>query len=206
MCWFHKARLQISRDCHRCEHDCKHFYHHRPDKENVFPCYLALLSCSNSESKQLSQDVSEHAGLSQGWSFHHPQQCPKCWIFVNLVIIGNECDFKGLETAQVIREKRRQKNNAAPSPSKFTWQPGLTLCSAELDSEMKSCPVLLSLQTLQQVLCDAGQVTVTLSIFSEELDFKPSQASAKDRHAQVLKEDLIWNQVNLFLLPLPLKR
>lgn len=27
--------------CHQCEHDCKYFYHHRPDKENVLPHYLA---------------------------------------------------------------------------------------------------------------------------------------------------------------------
>lgn len=58
---------------------------------------------------------------------------------------------------------------------------------------MKSCPVLLSLlslQTLQQVLCDTGQVAVTLGIGSEELNFKSPQASAKDGHAQVLKEEL----------------
>lgn len=70
-----------------------------------------------------------------------------------------------------------------PQVSKISWQSEPTLCSAEPVSEMKSCPVLLSplsLQTLQQVLCDIGQVTVTQGIGSEELDFKSSQASAKD--------------------------
>lgn len=53
------------------------------------------------------------------------------------------------------------------------------LCSAKLVSEMKSCPVLLSLvslQTLQQVLCDPGQGTTNLGIGPEELNFKSSHA------------------------------
>lgn len=172
---------------------------------------FSLLSC---QSPALTQNQSGSLKMyqstwspSQGWSFHHPQQCPKYWKFVNLVITGNGCDCKGLERAQVMWEKRRKKNNADPSP-KISWQSGPTLCSAEPGSEMKSCPVLPSLvplQTLQLVQCDRGQVTVTLGISSEELDFKSSQTSAKDWHAQVLKKELIWNQLNLFLLPLPLK-
>lgn len=38
---FHRARLQMARDCHRGEQDCKHFYHHRTEKEEVFLHYLA---------------------------------------------------------------------------------------------------------------------------------------------------------------------
>lgn len=159
------------------------------------------LTANQSSSLKMSQSMQ---GLSQGWSLHHPQQCLKYWKFVNLVVTGDGCDCKGLKRAQAIWEKGRKKNNAATSPSKISWHSGPNLCSAEPVSEMGSCPVLpslVSLQTLQQVRCDNGQVTVTLSISSEELDFKSYQASAKDWHAQ----ELIWNGRNLFFLPRPLK-
>lgn len=53
------------------------------------------------------------------------------------------------------------------------------LWSAELVPEIMSCPVLLSLvslQTLQQVLCNPGQGTINLGIGSKELNFKSPHA------------------------------
>lgn len=76
-------------------------------------CFASL----SGQSSSLTPNQSSCLKMSQSMQSpsHHLQQCPKYWKLVNLVITGNGCDCKGLERAQGIWEKRRKKNNAAPS-------------------------------------------------------------------------------------------
>lgn len=69
------SRLQMARDCHPGEQDCKDFDQHRPEKEEVSPHYLAKVLLQLQIKAALSRYL--RAGLSQRWSSHHSHHGPK---------------------------------------------------------------------------------------------------------------------------------
>lgn len=158
-------------------------------------CQSLAPTLNQSSSIRVSQSTQRPL---QGWSLHHPHYCPKYWKFVNLLITGNDCDYKKLERAQVMWEKRRKNNKAAPSPSKVSWQ--TRPCFGGQNWSQKWSPAQCCCHW-----CHCRPFSRSWVTQDRAQSTWASALKALTSNLLMPKEELIWNQLNLSLLPLPLK-